>query len=44
MRKNLPVNDREVDFDHSEQLVSTTDLKGVITYANESFCLSLIHI
>ena len=28
----------EVDFPVNEQLVSTTDLQGVITYANDHFC------
>lgn len=36
VKKNI-IND-EVIFDKSKQLVSTTDLQGVITYANESFC------
>ncbi|WDE12888.1 methyl-accepting chemotaxis protein [Thalassomonas haliotis] len=30
--------DSEVTFPESEQLVSTTDTQGKITYANESFC------
>ena len=30
--------DQEVDFAADEQLVSTTDLRGVITYANDNFC------
>ena len=30
--------DEEVDFSAHEQLVSTTDMRGVITYANENFC------
>ncbi len=29
--------DQEVDFAADEQLVSTTDLRGVITYANDNF-------
>jgi PAS domain-containing protein len=29
--------DEEVDFPANEQLVSTTDLQGVITYANDAF-------
>lgn len=28
----------EIDFPQSEQLVSITDLKSIITYANDSFC------
>jgi aerotaxis receptor len=27
-----------VTFLNDEELVSTTDLRGVITYANDSFC------
>jgi len=38
MRKNLPIIDEEVDYPASQQLVSTTDEKGVVTYANEAFC------
>src|SRR5690606_2695183 len=30
--------DEEVTYSDQEQLVSTTDLRGVITYANEIFC------
>ncbi|MFM4705637.1 methyl-accepting chemotaxis protein [Aeromonas bivalvium] len=30
--------DQEIDFPADEQLVSTTDLQGVITYANDHFC------
>ncbi|WP_421216518.1 PAS domain-containing protein, partial [Aeromonas enteropelogenes] len=30
--------DREVDVPADVQLVSTTDLRGVITYANPAFC------
>ncbi|MBU2711196.1 methyl-accepting chemotaxis protein [Zooshikella harenae] len=30
--------DEEVTFDSSEELVSTTDTRGKITYANKSFC------
>jgi aerotaxis receptor len=30
--------DEEVDFSANEQLVSTTDMRGVITYANDNFC------
>ncbi|MDA0120928.1 methyl-accepting chemotaxis protein [Vibrio sp. T11.5] len=31
-------SERETLLDANEQLVSTTDLKGVITYSNEAFC------
>lgn len=34
----LPVIDQEVLYDEHEQLVSTTDLKGKITYSNPVFC------
>ncbi len=37
MRKNLPVTDTEHTFAPGERLVSTTDLKGRITYCNEAF-------
>jgi aerotaxis receptor len=36
--RNQKVIDEEVFFDESEQLVSITDTRGVITYANEIFC------
>ena len=35
MKKNLPVTDKEVTFD--EELISTTDLKGIITSFNGAF-------
>jgi len=37
-RKNQAIIDEEVTYDKNEQLVSTTDLRGVITYANDVFC------
>lgn len=37
MRVNLPVNDKEVPVHEGERLISTTDLKGVIESANETF-------
>ncbi len=37
-RRNQKIIDEEVFFDASEQLVSITDTRGVITYANEVFC------
>ncbi|MBY5943995.1 methyl-accepting chemotaxis protein [Photobacterium rosenbergii] len=37
MRKNLHVNNREVELRPEAQLVTTTDTQGVITYANEEF-------
>ena len=38
MRRNENVVDEEVTFDESQELVSTTDTRGVITYANPIFC------
>lgn len=37
MRQNLPILDREYPFPPGETLVSTTDLKGRITYCNPAF-------
>ena len=37
MRKNLPVTGVERQFDGKDVLVSMTDTKGVITYANDAF-------
>jgi len=37
MRTNLPVTQREFDFPASATLMSTTDLQGRITYANDAF-------
>lgn len=37
MRKNLPVTQRERTFDSGERLISTTNVKGVITYCNDAF-------
>ena len=37
-KRNELVIDEEVTFSEADELVSTTDLRGVITYANESFC------
>jgi aerotaxis receptor len=37
-RRNQKVIDEEVFFDASEQLVSITDTRGVIIYANDIFC------
>ncbi len=38
MRNNQPVNTTEHRMKSSDVLVSKTDLKGKITYANEDFC------
>ena len=35
MKKNLPVTGHEIDFSPATRIVSTTDLKGIITYVNE---------
>lgn len=37
-RRNNQIINEEVTFDESEELVSTTDSRGVISYANETFC------
>jgi aerotaxis receptor len=37
MRDNGPVTGREYDYDASQLIVSMTDLKGRITYANDAF-------
>lgn len=37
-RRSREIKDNEVIYDKNEQLVSTTDLRGVITYANKIFC------
>jgi len=37
-KRNHATIDEEVTFDENEQLVSTTDKRGIITYANSVFC------
>ncbi|PYG03933.1 MULTISPECIES: PAS domain-containing methyl-accepting chemotaxis protein [unclassified Thioalkalivibrio] len=37
MKKNLPVTQREVDYPESANILSTTNLKGAITYVNPDF-------
>ncbi len=37
MKNNQPVTNREIPFPPNTYLVSRTDLKGIITYANEAF-------
>ncbi|MCE1239783.1 MAG: methyl-accepting chemotaxis protein [Azonexaceae bacterium] len=37
MKNNQPVTQREVQFPPNTYLVSRTDLKGIITYANDAF-------
>lgn len=38
MRRGQTVVNQEVTFEEHQELVSTTDLRGVITYANKEFC------
>ena len=38
MRVNTPVTQNEVEFGDQDRLISKTDLKGVISYANDDFC------
>ncbi|OGS66690.1 MAG: hypothetical protein A2Z87_06310 [Gallionellales bacterium GWA2_54_124] len=38
MKINLPVTNIERDYHANEKLVSETDLKGIVTSANASFC------
>lgn len=38
MKNNQPVTQREVDYDESDVFVTRTDLKGIITTVNETFC------
>ncbi|GAB2182315.1 hypothetical protein DLREEDagrD3_25380 [Denitratisoma sp. agr-D3] len=38
MRSNLPVTGHEVVLDDESTIVTKTDLKGIITYANRDFC------
>ncbi|WP_207060771.1 PAS domain-containing methyl-accepting chemotaxis protein [Motiliproteus sp. SC1-56] len=37
MKKNLPVTNRELDYPAHYNILSTTDLKGAITYINQEF-------
>ena len=37
MKKNLPVNAKEYTFQNETPLISTTDLKGQITFVNDAF-------
>ncbi|MCK7548771.1 PAS domain-containing methyl-accepting chemotaxis protein [Marinobacter koreensis] len=37
MRKNLPVTQREIRMQEGGRLITTTTLKGVITYCNDEF-------
>jgi aerotaxis receptor len=37
MKKNLPVTGKEVHLSEDDTIISTTDLKGLVTYANKDF-------
>lgn len=37
MRRGQQVQNRETDYPSNYELVSTTDTRGIITYANEAF-------
>ncbi|MGB1199348.1 MAG: methyl-accepting chemotaxis protein [Thalassotalea sp.] len=37
-RRSQSLINEEVNFDHGEELISATDKRGVITYANAAFC------
>lgn len=37
MRRNFPVSQREVNFPADQQLITTTNIKGVITDVNDAF-------
>ena len=37
MRNNLPVSNQEYVLPEGDVIVTRTDLKGVITYANDAF-------
>ncbi len=37
MKNNQPITQREIPFPPDTYLVSRTDLKGIITYANDAF-------
>lgn len=37
MKLNMPVTHNEIQFDESQFMLTRTDLKGVITYANKDF-------
>ncbi|WP_409522882.1 methyl-accepting chemotaxis protein [Nitrincola sp. MINF-07-Sa-05] len=37
MKKNYPISGREIDYPHSANILSTTSLKGAISYVNDDF-------
>jgi PAS domain S-box-containing protein len=38
LKNNQPVTQREIDYSDAMVFITRTDPKGIITYANESFC------
>lgn len=38
MKINMPVTNREIFLDEEDAIVTKTDLKGIITFANDDFC------
>jgi len=42
MKTNLPVSNIEVPFPEGRYIVSRTDLKGAITYANDTLLMSAV--
>ncbi len=37
MKVNMPVTDNEIEVDHTINIISTTNAKGIITYVNQDF-------
>ncbi len=37
MKNNQPITQREIDYSESNVFITKTDIKGIITYANDSF-------
>ncbi|MBC8210295.1 MAG: PAS domain S-box protein [Gammaproteobacteria bacterium] len=37
MKKNLPITNQEIRLKEQDVIISTTDLKGLLTYFNQSF-------
>ena len=37
MKKNLPITNKEIQLNQEDSIISTTDLKGQITYVNKAF-------
>ena len=38
MRNNQPVTQKEISYPADVQLITTTDLRGIITFVNDDFC------